>query len=287
MEPMMRRVWTVLASTAALAAAPAFADGEEATSTAAPAAAEAPATTASGFQRTEERTPRAGTPLIANKLYPMGGRFEFTGMFNMSLGDKYTEHLGGQAAVGFHIFDNLAVEVFGGYLAGDDTGIVDAVRLTGASKKLDSNECATDTCEPQLPDMYQTTWFTGADVQWAPIYGKISAVSEYDVNFQLYLRGGAGVENIHRFLNNNSYDVDQLRFSANYGLGLRLIPFKNVAVRAELVNYAGLNPNVQEHDSTEESKCADGYLLRTSGEPACYTDFSNSTMFQVGLSFLL
>lgn len=285
----MRRVWTVLASTAALAAAPAFAEGEEATTTAAPAAtaAEAPATTASGFQRTEERSPRSGTPLIANKLYPMGGRFEFTGMFDMSLGDKYTEHLGGHAAVGYHIFDNLAVEVFGGYLSGDDTGIVDAVRATGASSKLDSSECFSETCEPQLPDMYQTTWFAGANAQWAPIYGKISAVSEYDLNFQLYLRGGAGVEGIHRFLNNGSYGADLVAPSVNYGLGLRLIPFKNVAVRAELVNYARINPNVEEHLDTEESTCTDGYLLRTGQTPACYTDFANSTMFQVGLSFLL
>ncbi len=290
----MRRVWTVLASTAALAAAPAFAEGEAATSTAAPAATaadEAPATTASGFQRTEERSPRSGTPLIANKLYPMAGRFEFTGMFDMSLGDKYTEHIGGHAAVGYHIFDSLAVEVFGGYLAGDDTGIVDAVRATGASKKLSSTECFSETCEPQLPDMYQTTWFAGANVQWAPIYGKISAVSEYDLNFQLYLRAGAGAEGIHRFLNapvnGNQYGADSVRPSANYGLGLRLIPFKNVAVRAELVNYAGINPNVEEHLDSEESICTDGYLLRTGQASACYTDFSNSTMFQVGLSFLL
>lgn len=272
----MRRVWSVLASavTAVLAAAPAAAqDGETTTSTEAAAP-----TTASGFQRTEERAPRAGTPLIANKLYPMQGRFEFSGMFDMSYGDKYVEHIGGHAGVGYHIFDFLALEAFGGYLAADETGIVDTVRQTGSSFGVG---------EPQLPDLYQTTWFAGANVQWAPIYGKLSAVSEYDLNFQLYLRAGAGAEGIQRQLNDNSVESAGVRFSANYGLGVRLIPFKNVAVRAELVNYTGINPNVVEHNQQQEASCSDGYIITTGAQQDCLTDFSQSAMFQVGLSFLL
>ncbi len=290
----MRRVWTVFASTAvtaALAAAPAVAaEGDDAAATTTADAVAAPAsTTASGFQRTEERAPRAGTPLIANKLYPMAGRFEFTGMFDLSFGDKYTEHIGGHAAVNYHFLDFLSLEVFGGYLQGDETGIVDAVRLTGGSKRLrDSGaNCATPTCEPQLPDMYQSTWFAGANVQWAPIYGKLSAVSEYDLNFQLYLRLGAGAEGIHRLLNDQTYGEMLVRPSANYGLGVRLIPFKNVAIRAELVNYTGINPNVQEHDAQQEISCSDGYIQNIGQTPSCLTDFSQSTMVQLGLSFLL
>ncbi len=285
----MRRVWTVLASTAvtaAFAAAPATAQSDD-QGTTTDAVATPTSTTASGFQRTEERTPRAGTPLIANKLYPMQGRFEFSGMFDLSFGDKYTEHLGGHAAVGYHIFDSLAVEVFGGYLAGDETGIVEAVRQTGSSRGKPVADCFTATCEPQLPDMYQTTWFAGANVQWAPIYGKLSAVSEYDLNFQLYLRAGAGAEGIQRFLNNNTFDTAQVVPSANYGLGLRLIPFKNVAIRAELVNYTRINPNVEEHDDLQEASCTDGYVQFTGQTPSCLTDFSQSAMFQVGVSFLL
>ena len=292
MEPMMRRVWTVFASaavTAVLAAAPVAAQDDGATTTAADASTPVSSTTASGFQRTEERAPRAGTPLIANKLYPMAGRFEFTGMFDLSFGDKYTEHLGGHAAVSYHFLDFLSLEVFGGYLQGDETGIVDAVRQTGASANRRSrNEvCAQTTCEPQLPDMWQSTWFAGANVQWAPIYGKLSAVSEYDLNFQLYLRAGAGAEGIQQLLNDASYSEARVRASVNYGLGVRLIPWKHIAIRAELVNYTGINPNVVEHDPAQEASCSDGYIQNVGTAPSCLTDFSQSTMFQVGLSFLL
>jgi outer membrane beta-barrel protein len=260
---------------------------------AAPAdAAEVPAAAAAdgaAFQRIEERAPRAGTPLIANKLYPMSGRFELGLTFDTSFGDKYVDHIGGHANVGFHLFDWLAFEGFGGYLLGDETGIVQNVRLDGKSAGLAAQNaaCANPTCEPQLPDLWQTTWFAGANVQWAPIYGKLSAVSEYDLNFQLYARLGGGVEGIQKRLGDTSFTAPGIRPSVNYGVGVRLIPWKYIALRAELVNTNGLNPNVEEHDATDEGSCGDGYVLRSGNNNNCLTDFSQSTQFQLGLSFLL
>jgi len=294
----MRRVRTVLAAAtlSALCVGASSARAQAETDAAAPKAeeatppaAEAAATGGSGFQRIEERTPKAGTPLIANKLYPMAGRFELGLNFDASFGDKYVDHIGGHAAAGFHIFDSLALEVFGGYLVGDETGIVSNVRLDGKSAGLGRTNaaCANTTCEPQLPDMWQTTWFAGADVQWAPIYGKVSAVSEYDINFQLYLRGGGGVEGIQRLLNDGSISEPGIRPTVNYGLGVRLIPWKYIALRAELVNTLGLNPNVEEHDATDENSCTDGYVIRSGNDSNCLTDFSQSTMFQLGVSILL
>ncbi len=269
------------------ASAPAFAQEDPRSD----AAADAPAAeTGNDFQRVEGRAPRSGTPFIANKLYPMQNRFEFTGAFDISYADKYVEHLGGHASVGFHLFDWLAFEGFGGYLAGDETGIVKNVRQRGKSSGLlrtNPGECAQPGCEPQLPDMWQTTWFAGADVQWSPIYGKISAVSEYDLNFQLYGRLGGGAEGVQRKLNDSQFSPAEIRPNGNYGIGLRLIPWKYVAIRAELVNYVGLNPNVPEHDDTDEANCPDGYILGAGNQESCLTDFSHNSMFQIGVSFML
>jgi outer membrane beta-barrel protein len=279
---------------AATLALPAVAEEEAAEAKPAEAkpAEAAPAADGGAFQRIDEREPRPGTPLIANKLYPMGGRFEFSGMFDISYADKYTDHLGGHGAVGFHVFDWLAFEGFGGYLVGDDTGIVDNVRRTdgGGGKSAGLATCfgdVTGPCEPQLPDLWQTTWFAGASAQWAPIYGKLSAVSEYDLNFQLYAKLGGGAEGIQRFLNNGGYGEAQVRPSGHYGLGLRLIPWKFVAIRAELTNYLGLNPNVEEHDANDEASCPDGYVITSGNSENCQPDISSSSMFQVGVSFLL
>ena len=49
----------------------------------------------------------------------------------------------------------------------------------------------------------------------------------------------------------------------------------------------GLNPNVEEHDPGAETDCPDGYILSLSGDRQCFTDFSNNSFLQVGLSFLL
>lgn len=262
--------------------------------TSAPAAAQtssSPATEGAERVRAEDRSPKDGTPLIANKLYPMQFRFEGSGFFDYSYADKYVQHLGGHGSLVFHLFDWLALEGFGGYLVGDETNILEKVRQTGASnQRLDSGSpCVQATCEPQLPDMWQTTWFAGANAQWAPIYGKISAFSEVDLSFQLYGMLGGGAEGIQKRLNGEgvAFTPMSVRPSVNYGLGLRLIPWKYVALRLELKNFTGLNPNVEEHDEGAEDDCPDGYILSVAGDRQCFTDFSNNAFLQVGISFLL
>jgi outer membrane beta-barrel protein len=276
---------------ALLAALPAVA--EDAQPEAAPPAAPAAEVGGATFQRIEERDPRPGTPLIANKLYPMQGRFELGAFFDISYADKYVDHLGGHGTVAYHLFDWLALEGYGGYLVGDETGIVNNVRRTDSGGGKSANNTpvcfggGSGPCEPQLPGLYQTTWFAGAEAQWAPIYGKISAVSEYDLNFQFYTKLGGGAEGVRRFLNAGTYGPDSVRPSGHYGLGLRLIPWKFATIRAELTNYVGLNPNVEEHDKTDESSCPDGFVLAEGNSSVCHQDIFQSSFFQLGVSFLL
>lgn len=250
--------------------------------------------------RAPDRSPKPGTPLIANLLYPMQNRLEFTGFFDFSYADKYVEHLGGHGALTYHVFDWLAVEGFGGYWAGDETNIAKTVRQRGrtAQNAIASPPiaCATPTCEPELPDLWQTTWMAGADIQWAPIYGKLSVVSEYDLNFQLYGLLGGGVEGVRMKLNGdangdgvaNDYRTDpSVRVNMNYGLGLRLIPWKWVALRLELRNYTGLNPEVPEVNGQGTDVCTDGYSLTVGPRTECSPDFTNNAMVQLGVSFVL
>lgn len=248
--------------------------------------------------RAPDRAPRTGTPLISNMLYPMQGRFELTASLDFSYADKYVDHIGGHGALTYHVLDWLAVEGFGGYLVGDETNIASKVRQAGksANRLANAQPCATPTCEPELPDLWQTTWFAGADVQWAPIYGKLSLVSEYDVNFQLYTLLGGGVEGIRKKVNGdsngdgraNDYDTGPgIRWNANYGVGLRFIPVSWFALRLELRNYTGINSEVPELDARGGDECSTGYTLPVAGRTGCYTDFSNNAMVQLGLSFVL
>jgi outer membrane beta-barrel protein len=254
------------------------------------AAKEADPTT---FERIEKLEPREGTPIIENKLHPMDGKIEINGAFDLSFGNKYISHLGGHLGLAYHVFDWLGVELFGGYLVGSESNITKSVRLKGGSiiELTDSvragrtPNCSSPTCEPILPDLWQTTWFAGANLQWAPIYGKISAVSEYDLNFQLYGRVGGGAEGIQQALTAGGVTAGAVRPTANFGAGIRLMPFQNVAIRAEVVNYLGLNPNVLDRPD-DESKCTDGYTLLEDNARVCKSDLSNNTYMQLGLSFI-
>jgi outer membrane beta-barrel protein len=245
------------------------------------------------FERIEKLDPREGTPIIENKLHPMDGKIEVNGAFDLSFGNKYISHLGGHLGLAYHVFDWLGIEAFGGYLVGNESNITKSVRQKGGSQ-LELQDavrngrtptCGSPSCEPILPDLWQTTWFAGANLQWAPIYGKISAVSEYDLNFQLYGRIGGGAEGTRQALNAGGFTAGAIRPTGNFGAGVRLMPFQYVAVRAEVVNYIGLNPNVLDRP-TDEAACTDGYVLLQDNAKACNTDFSSNTYMQLGLSFI-
>jgi outer membrane beta-barrel protein len=254
--------------------------------------------------RPPTRQAREGTPLIANKLYPMAFRFEGSALFDMTYGNKYVEHYGGQLSLNFHIFDWLAIEGFGGWFAAGQTNIAAKVFEAGRSSSLveeDRTLCATDNCEPELPDLWSTTWFAGAHAQWAPIYGKLSFVSELDLSFQLYGLLGGGVEGIAKRLRDNTYDSGQgavvgrrffgvgtaIRPVLSYGAGLRIIPWKYFAIRLELRNTHGLNPEVPEKNAQGLDACDTGYTLQVGQELVCNPDINTNAMLQLGVSFLL
>lgn len=212
-----------------------------------------------------------GTPLVANKLFPMANRVELSGFYNLSLADKYFSHQGGHISAGYHFFDWLSAEVVGGFLLPRESSLLQAVRQE------------SDAPVPPMPDLFQTNWYAGADVQWAPLYGKLSLASEYDLSFQFYGMAGAGVEGTER-RNGAQEAVDtNLRVVGSYGIGLRLIPHQNVAIRLELKQSIGANPDVPEDDN---EACSDGYKLTLGDAPECFKDYSDLSLFQAGVSFI-
>lgn len=248
-----------------------------------------------------DRAPRAGQKLIDQKLHSTAGRFELTAFYNASLNDKYVKHQGGHGALLYHLSDWFALELFGGSMMGRETTILSKVRVSGDSyARTSKGECGwapMGACEPELPDLYQTTWFTGAALQWAPIYGKLSLVSEYDLSFQLYSILGGGIEGIQKelstpgalssdYANPDGTTDPTTAMTLNYGLGFRFIPFKHVALRIELRNYFKQNPPVWEYGTGSGDKCAEGFILNDGEVDNCMTDWSNIGFVQSGLSIL-
>jgi len=237
----------------------------------------------SGLVRATDREARAGTPLIANKLHPMGLTLEISPVFDYAYSEKWISHIGGHLSLGFHIFEWLGVEGFVGGFYPRELAITQTVRDQGHS--FASCTGGTD-CDPKLTDLWQSFAFAGAVVEWAPLYGKLSIVSELDLTFQLYFVGGAAIEATAKpvtqvgTLVNTEYDffpgvlsgqqyIYNPRISAAYGAGLRIIPWRFVAFRLELRNLTGLNPPVVGYEAEQPF------------------DVSNLPLISIGLSILI
>jgi outer membrane beta-barrel protein len=129
-------------------------------------------------------------PVVGNKLYPMRFNPEISFQVDYSLADKYTSHQGARVSGLFHIWDNLAVEAYAGYLFGSESSIMKTLRDKSRDNR---NTPEKGGREPALPGLQQLTYHLGVDGQFAPIYGKLSFVSEFEASFQLYGLGGIGL----------------------------------------------------------------------------------------------
>ncbi|MEW5854378.1 MAG: hypothetical protein AB2A00_36725 [Myxococcota bacterium] len=122
-------------------------------------------------------------PVVDKKLYPLSLSPEFGIMAETSLADRYTTHSGLRLSGVFHVFDMLAFEAHGGYLFGSESSIMETLRAKRQSK---------GKREVALPGLQQLTYHGGFDVQFSPIYGKLSFVSEFETTFHVYGIAGLG-----------------------------------------------------------------------------------------------
>lgn len=223
-------------------------------------------------------------PVVENKLYPMRFNPELSFQIDYGLAEKYTSHNGFRFSGVWHIWDNLAVEGYAGYLFGSESSIMKTLR----DKSRDARRSKGGR-EPALPGLMQLTYHAGADLQFAPIYGKLSAVSELEASFQLYVLGGMGLggtrlvtdktragttgcTNIGGGCNDlyagpqklvslpglspggndiigpGQYQLLPTAVPVQYGLGLRVHVGKWIALRAEIRNYHFLGLNLADRN---------------------------------------
>lgn len=237
-----------------------------------------------------DREPRDGTPLIANKRYPMGFRFELSAVADIGYSKALTSQYGGHGAFTLHIFDWLALEAFGGLSYPQESQITEAVRLDGFTFR------ETGISDPVLSDLWQSFAIGGADVQWAPLYGKLSFVAEQDLSFQLYFTGGAAIEGIAKplevandlnaerdfwmgLINGKPFNYS-VRPSVAYGAGIRLIPWEFFAIRLEARNFTGIQPAVTDTSGNPVKK------IPILGQDSVF-EVTTLPTIQIGLSLLI
>lgn len=169
--------------------------------------------------------------VLESKWNATQNRFELSVFpYDVTFRNIYVQHpYAAHASVGYHIWDFLAVEAFGGYVfVSEDTQTTSILRSVATVPDF------------QLAGLWRELWFAGGNVTYAPFYGKFSIVSELEGAFQFYALAGAGVDGMQRPDANGNF-VNAIRFAGNFGGGLRLFFMQNMAVRVEIRENIGRN----------------------------------------------
>lgn len=135
--------------------------------------------------------------VVRNRLYSPKGNFEAGVNVGVTLLSRLVDHYNLNAHFGYNLGDHTAVELRGGYTLGPGFRTVN--RHTGLARDIQDHFLTDSSKEiDDLADMWEMTWNASVGFRWAPIYGKISLMSELAVHFQAYAWLGAGVGGFQR-----------------------------------------------------------------------------------------
>lgn len=169
-------------------------------------------------------------PPVSGHVFLMNGRFEISPELGISLRDAFfTKYLLG-AALTYHLTETFAVSARGGYTLSIISGaaqICPPSSATAAACRSPTFDELTKNGSTLENKAYGLTTLMGSlDLQWAPIYGKLSLIAEKVLYFNTYVLAGPAVV---------SYGpTGKVTVGGNVGVGFRFVVNKWVAIRAEL-----------------------------------------------------
>lgn len=202
---------------------------------------------------------------VSGHLFLKKGRFEFSPSATLSLRDAFFSKYIFGGTLTYHPMETLGVSLRLGYAVNTVAGAAQICTFEGSNGA--TRGCGSPTMKDldgQAPG--QLKLLGGADVQWAPIYGKLSLLAEKFVSFDLYGVAGASV------VQYRGPDVSpgaEATAAKNY-----LTPGGNVGVGARffLNRWVTLRTEVRDLIYVEKSRTSDNYLR-------------NQLLFELGVSF--
>ena len=82
----------------------------------------------SDLLKVRDLPPPVGTPVLAARLFPVDRRLEFQGGFEMSVIDKYVEHMGGRLNIGYHLSELMVARLTVGFLNGSVSSFISGLQ---------------------------------------------------------------------------------------------------------------------------------------------------------------
>ncbi len=223
--------------------------------------------------------------VVQSKPRLVAGSFEFAPQIAQSVNDRFTSHTGLILSGIYHLQENVALELsVGGFFWWDDPfGPNDkGPRIGGRDTDMTLELRQKERLAPELVQLYRLTWLTTADIQWSPIYGKVSVQGFSLGQFNLYLSVGAGVTGLqlenqqaltqfHELDGPLGKDLGPMSLTTTFGGGLRFYFGDYFGVRFEIRDYVNALQVLQAEVTTE---------------PFSTFDVTNTVLAQVGVSFI-
>lgn len=163
---------------------------------------------------------------VSGHLFLMDGRFEVSPTVTVSLRDAFWQKVGFGAGFMYHFTETLGL---GGRV------LYNLSLISGAAQICDpAGGCASPSFEELTTFDGQTanvafgymSLLTSIDLQWAPIYGKLSLFAEKVLNFNMYILAGPS---FLMYGPSNTFTV-----GGNIGVGFRFFINRWLTVRLEL-----------------------------------------------------
>jgi outer membrane beta-barrel protein len=254
---MSRRLW--LALTLALAPLAAHAQSGE----------EAEAGDVSEVDRDRLGPLRERVRPVSGHLFLKRGRFEFSPSATLSLRDAFFRKYVFGGTLTYHPWETLGFSVRAGYSKPTVSGAASICTVEGTAR-----DCAS----PAFSDLDgvgfgQIKFIGGLDVQWAPIYGKLSLLSEYFAHFDMYaVAGGSMVQ--YGGPREAGQGVSKATWTpgANVGVGLRFFLNRWLTLRTEMRDLI----------YSEQTELRD-----SSGTGDRQSSLRNQLLFELGVSIFL
>lgn len=185
-------------------------DGEAAPTGAGPSAAEAtPSASETTGLLLQDRI-----KAVSRKVFVKEGRFELAPFTGFSTNDAFFRRwtLGSRAS--YHLQDSFSLDVGGAWNVISEK--LDSVRVVGEALSA-------------IPDQATLYGYADAGVTFAPVYGKVSLLSESVIHFDGFVSGGLGAV--------FTSDQDGIQPTMQLGVGTRIFLNRWVVLRADLRDY--------------------------------------------------
>jgi outer membrane beta-barrel protein len=166
---------------------------------------------------------------VSGQLYTKAGKLELTPNGALSLNDAFfTKYMGG-LKLGYHVTEYFSLGV---------TGLFGTTGTTGSTTVCPTNQ----PCHPATGDQLnqvpgEIKWIGGAEIAWAPIYGKLNLFAEKALHFDLSLLAGADLVTYRDVLRGAAAGTvpgDARAVGGHVGLGARIFLARFMALRLEV-----------------------------------------------------